>query len=99
MDEWGRDDSLHINFKIDRFDLNDSMKFSQVWYYNIYLYHRVVFFHYFEMNPFSNSFLSNHQKEKEYQKNIKTWNHSKKQFTKVHSKNIITDKAEKIIIG
>jgi hypothetical protein len=65
MKEWCRDDILHINFKIGGFDLNDNMKFSQVWYCNIYLHRRIVFFHYFRMNPFSNSFLNNHQKEKE----------------------------------
>jgi hypothetical protein len=32
MDEWCRDDSLHINFEIGRFDLNDNMKFTQICY-------------------------------------------------------------------
>jgi hypothetical protein len=82
MDEWCRDNNLHINFKIDRFNLNDNMKFSQVWYCNIYLYRRIIFFHYFEMNPFSNSFLSNHQKEKEYQKISKHENIQKSNLQK-----------------
>jgi hypothetical protein len=28
FDGWWRDVSLHVNFKIDTFDLNDNMKFS-----------------------------------------------------------------------